>query len=336
MQRMDSNQCLIMLKTVIKKIVPAHLLVLVGKFKVRNNHIGGVPPVVFNKNGEKMIFAYLSSPGAEQHIYSLTDGRLPTKIVWDRINNQLPKQFYVNHAILDIDETSKSEVYLILLESESIIPSVYKLLSEKADYFMNHSRYIFTHSKSILSAFPNARFCPAYSVWYGTEKWGGDASQSKLKTKMVSFVGCNKSIATMHFFRQEVTKHYVNSCNVDVLGKAVGRFASCDEIYTKYRYNIAIENSRYDFYFTEKILNCFASRTVPIYYGCPSIGDFFNIDGIIVLEEPTIEALDSALASCCIDDYKKREKAIEDNFRRVQEFLCVEDYLCAQYPEILC
>lgn len=139
----------------------------------------------------------------------------------------------------------------------------------------------------------------------------------------------------MHLFRQTVTKHFLNKGRVDVMGKAVGRFASCDEIFSPYRYNIALENDRYDYYFTEKIMNCFAAKTVPIYYGCPSIGDFFNLDGIIIVEEPSIEAIEKAIAKCSEQDYENRKDAIEDNFERVKEYLCVEDYLCEKYPEIL-
>jgi len=37
-------------------------------------------------------------------------------------------------------------------------------------------------------------------------------------------------------------------------------------------------------YFTEKILDCFRTRTVPIYWGCTNIREHFEADGIIVLD----------------------------------------------------
>lgn len=164
---------------------------------------------------------------------------------------------------------------------------------------------------------------------------GGVICGNPIKNKMISFVGCEKAMAKMHLFRRMVTQSFLNSDKVDVLGKAVGKFASCDEIFTGYRYNIAIENDSYDYYFTEKIMNCFAAKTVPIYYGCPSIGKFFNADGIIIVKEPTIEALEEAINQCSEADYETRKAAIEDNFIRVKEYLCVEDYLTTRYPEII-
>ena len=42
-----------------------------------------------------------------------------------------------------------------------------------------------------------------------------------------------------------------------------------------YSYSIALENSSQQNYFTEKIIDCLLLWTIPIYWGCPNIGDFF-------------------------------------------------------------
>ena len=68
---------------------------------------------------------------------------------------------------------------------------------------------------------------------------GGNIQENHLKSKMISFVGCDKAMSQMHLFRQRVTQYFLNSKAVDVMGRAVGRFASCDDIYTPYRYNIS-------------------------------------------------------------------------------------------------
>ena len=52
-----------------------------------------------------------------------------------------------------------------------------------------------------------------------------------------------------------------------------------------YRFSFCVENDTYDTYFTEKILDCFATGTIPVYLGAPDIGNHFNMDGIIILSE---------------------------------------------------
>ena len=42
-----------------------------------------------------------------------------------------------------------------------------------------------------------------------------------------------------------------------------------------YKYSIALENSRQNNYFTEKFADAVLSWTVPIYWGCPNIADYF-------------------------------------------------------------
>jgi hypothetical protein len=45
-------------------------------------------------------------------------------------------------------------------------------------------------------------------------------------------------------------------------------------------FHICIENTSIPNYFSEKILDCFLTRTIPIYCGCPNIYDFFNTSSI--------------------------------------------------------
>jgi hypothetical protein len=44
-------------------------------------------------------------------------------------------------------------------------------------------------------------------------------------------------------------------------------------------------------YITEKILNSYASGTIPIYWGCPNISDYINMDSILYLK-PNYSQLD--------------------------------------------
>lgn len=56
-------------------------------------------PAVFNSEGEQMKFCYLMAPGGAHHPYSLTDGRQPRRIVWDRFNFGLETHLYTSDAI---------------------------------------------------------------------------------------------------------------------------------------------------------------------------------------------------------------------------------------------
>jgi hypothetical protein len=92
-----------------------------------------------------------------------------------------------------------------------------------------------------------------------------------------------------------------------------------------YAFSLTIENSKFDYYFTEKLMDTFMTGTVPIYWGCPSIGDFFNLDGMIIVDN--LEDIDRALNQISIEKYNSMLPAITDNFNRAKEFLIAEDWI---------
>ena len=83
-------------------------------------------------------------------------------------------------------------------------------------------------------------------------------------------------------------------------------------------FHIAAENSQQRNYFTEKIIDCFASKTLPIYYGCPNIGDWFDTDGILTFDD--IDDLKSILDRIDEDYYNSKLDAIERNYEIAKKF----------------
>ena len=75
--------------------------------------------------------------------------------------------------------------------------------------------------------------------------------------------------------------------------------------------------------------------TIPVYIGATKIGDFFNEDGIIFVKEPTVECVMKTMKQCSEKYYEEHIEAVKDNYQRVQEFLCIEDFLINRYENIL-
>jgi len=79
-------------------------------------------------------------------------------------------------------------------------------------------------------------------------------------------------------------------------------------------FHIAIENTSIKNMFSEKLLDCFQTRTVPIYYGCTNIGDYFNTAGIIIVN--SINEIIDVCNRLTLDTYFDMLPAMEDNFKR--------------------
>ena len=78
---------------------------------------------------------------------------------------------------------------------------------------------------------------------------------------------------------------------VDSCGKHLNNMESCpgtsDEylaFLSKYKFMICFENSSVPNYFTEKLINAYIANTIPIYWGCPNISDYVNMDSILYLK----------------------------------------------------
>ncbi len=73
-----------------------------------------------------------------------------------------------------------------------------------------------------------------------------------------------------------------------------------------YRFSIAIENAPHAGYFTEKLLDCFLAQTVPFYYGCNDIDNYFPTEAIIKIDPKdylgAIEIIEEAMHP---DKYKR-------------------------------
>lgn len=52
------------------------------------------------------------------------------------------------------------------------------------------------------------------------------------------------------------------------------------------QFTIAIENSRQENYFSEKLLDPFLALSVPIYIGYPNIKDYFDERGMFIAKDP--------------------------------------------------
>ncbi len=294
------------------------------------------PPRVFNEFGEEMKVFYLKDSGNAP--YSLSLDRYPRYILWDRFNRTLDTHFYLHENIFGETYDCRKKI-AVLRESEEIMPKEYDEALKRPE-LMKEFSLILTHSERILDKYENAHFAPANYVWYGSPRTGGTLSENnyKKKTKDISIIASDKSMCDIHRIRATLARHYMNSREVDCFGMAVNNYIEKKaDALDSYRYSIVLENSQTPFYFTEKLLDCFASMTVPIYFGATRIGDFFNLDGIIHLNRSNLDSFDSIdriINNCNESDYDLRLDAIKDNYRRVQEYLCYEDYLYEHFDEL--
>ena len=196
----------------------------------------------------------------------------------------------------------------MLLEPKSMIAPAYSYVQEHQEYF----RYIFCHDSWLLRL-PQARPLNWAEVWLTTDSE---------KTKGISICSSFKDWCPLHKARTRLAEYYDQHGGVDTFGNYKGdrdKWVDAKEYLEHYRFSIVVENDIDNLWYTEKILNCFATKTVPIYVGSPTIGERFNADGIIQAKD--CDQVPQIVAGLDIEnDYNSRMDAINDNFTRLDYY----------------
>jgi hypothetical protein len=103
-------------------------------------------------------------------------------------------------------------------------------------------------------------------------------------------------------------------------------FSSKSILFENYQYHIVIENSREKNFFSEKIIDCLITKTLPIYYGCDNIGEYFDTTGWIILadEQNFLQDLYNQLHKLNESYYMNHLEIIEKNYQKAIEYCNAE------------
>lgn len=257
------------------------------------------------------------------HAKSSSGYHHPTWFEWNRNTQYGDFIFLTDSHIFDMNNIPTNiKKYAWLVESPIITTSAY-------DYVYDHSKEfdkIFTFSKKILENSSNSYFLPIGGCFLKNE----EIRYTHEKTRLVSMMFSGKRFTYGQNLRHTIANMY-SDC-IDLMGSAFDhkkyeKIDSCGE----YAFSVVIENCKKDYYFTEKIIDCFLTGTVPIYWGCPSIHKFFNPKGFITFDE--IEELEKTVKNenYLVSFYKENAKHIIENFNIALNYKVAEDYLYKNY-----
>ena len=248
--------------------------------------------------------------GGFQHAYSSSGWSIPKYIEWVKNEMTAPISVYIDESIINAKVDSSKKNYAWIAESSAIIKNVIHWVKENIEFINYNFEMIFTHDIRLLDLSPKFKFLiPSAVPWV-------DERKIYNKSKLVSMIASSKTMCPGHRYRQEIIYKYQNY--VDHYGFGFKQINKKEQGLIDYHFSIAMENDNYPNIFCEKITDCFATGTIPIFWGTPNIGDFFNKDGIIMLEDFTLEDLS-------IDLYYSKLDAIKDNLERVIEWPISED-----------
>lgn len=228
-----------------------------------------------------------------------------------------------------IDKSKKNFGWF--LESSAIIEFVIKTVVNNLPFYKSRFEYIFTHDQRIINIDPMFfKFAlPSSRPWIQNRKIYN-------KTKKISMISSKKTQTDGHRYRQEIMNKYFDK--IDHFGKGhygrelpqfinFGNMLETGKLLglKDYAYSITIQNSYYDDHFCEKIADCFATGTIPIFWGTKRISNYFNNQGIVFLED--MKNIDVFT----LEYYHSKIDFIKENFDICMSMPTAEDYIYDKY-----
>lgn len=240
------------------------------------------------------------------------------------------ENYYFSFCELDASCRDGSRDGQDLIYLDSVEPDF--LCDPSSDIIKHHSnlKTIFTRRKEILESCDNAILHPFGDCWLDpepkelwenkdmsvsfttTNKYREGVDGYTLRHQIVSNLNEMKSVSDLPFY------YYASGrqpCHPEISDYILGQRR--DPMF-RHAFHLVIENSKCNNYFTEKLVDCFISKTVPIYFGTDDVGDYFNTDGIIIVN--SIDQVMASLQTINKDLYLSMLDAVEDNYRRAKQF----------------
>jgi hypothetical protein len=206
---------------------------------------------------------------------------------------------------------------------------------EPNEYFGHHDwiienshlfSFILTWSDKVLNNCENSIFFPFGTTWLKSEQY----ERKYDKIFKVSHLRGNLLKTYGHSLRFEYHSRSKNEVKIPNQSLEVAGIRELIEtcaaekckLFGNSQFGVIIENTSHRGYFTEKIVEMFLLKTIPVYWGCSNIGDFFNIDGII-----TFNNVDDAICKLNnLDEnyYNSRLNVINENYNLALKYINYE------------
>jgi hypothetical protein len=204
-----------------------------------------------------------------------------------------------------------------LIEPRAIRSDVYTFIENNFNKF----DYIFTFDEKLLKLSDKCIFYPFGGCWVNKKD-----QELHNKTKLLSIIASTKRQTIGHNLRHEVIDNLKKlNVPIDLYGFGHNQIENKVEALKDYHYSIVIENSKTDYYFTEKLIDSFVTGTIPIYWGCPSIGNFFDTNGMLIFD--TIEELKMIINSINEEFYYSKIESIKNNYKEAKKYLLADDII---------
>lgn len=269
-------------------------------------------------------------------VYGRTDGEYDVTVITDsEIKTWLETPVdYKSPIVADLHESrdfsGMDEIYEMVLSNH-----------EKFDLILTHDERLLnlpnaklrlitwdTHLHRYIVDGPQVRPTPIELIESGLSK--------TTKNRGISCVSSTKNFLPGHVRRMEIIQFLIDTEGVDLFGNGIKPIESKLDALIDYKFSIVIENAKIPNWITEKLNDCLLTKTVPIYYGAPNVGEFFPKDAIIQFDSiPELYDIICKIEASPDEYYNSKLPYLNEAKDKAQEYLLTPDIWFGRFIETL-
>lgn len=266
------------------------------------------------------------------HAYSYGNGDLnilSKYIKWDRIN--IHDIIFYTDSFFNSDDPYKYSYKTNIAwihEPKSIRNHLYDINSidwSKFDYVLSHNINFIDQLNNTGKV--KALWCAAGGCWIYEED-----RKIYNKSKNLSIIASVKRMTHGHKLRHKIIELYKEEF-CEIAGNGYNSIAYKLSALKDYRFSVIIENDNSDGNFTEKLIDCLITGTIPIYYGTKNIGTYFDLNGFILINSP--EEFGNIISLLNEDYYNSKINSIKNNFELAHQYVNTEDSIYNLYKDVI-
>lgn len=240
-------------------------------------------------------------------------------------------QYFLNDDLEECDYwvvvgflNNKVETAILCKENVCLFTLEHKEVIDYKQSFLDQFNQIFTDRIEIFHS--NKYFAPRLFPWFHKKTYDELIKDNPIKNKSLSIISSNKSLLKGHKARLDFVKKIKNyfGNSVDLFGRGFNEFDNKYDVLAPYYFSIAIENHTAKNHFSEKLLDCFLTETIPLYYNCPNITDYFPSNSLINIDihefDNAVKIIKKILDNPAVE-YSKRYEQL-----RISKFLALNKY----------
>ena len=224
-----------------------------------------------------------------------------------------------------------SSINILVLQEPNEYFGIHDLAIKHQDTFS----FILTWDDKVLNNCKNSLFLPFGHTWFYPEQYEKNHNKkfelSHLCGNLLKSYGHqirHELMARQNEFQIPLNFHQTIGDRHNIEDARLGK----ETVFGDSMFGVAIENFSHRGYFSEKILDCFLMKTIPVYWGCSNIGDFFNDKGIIKFEN--VDDFLYITNQLTEEYYISKKDIIEENYQKALQYVNYEQNITSKITEI--